>query len=428
MTGTDEHELTGTTVSRYSIGDLIGAGGMGQVYRARDERLHRNVAVKVLSRRDEPCGRGERELVTEARALSRLSHPHVAAIYDFLTESGRDFIVMEFVPGSTLKEILASCSLPFAEVVRLGRQMAQALAAAHAAQVVHRDIKPANLKVTENGELKILDFGLAQLMPCIGVKEISTHSPAEFGPAGTIPYMSPEQLRGEVADERSDIFSAGAVLYEMATGRPAFPQAKMVQLIDAVLHQDPVPPSTISLHIHATFDRLVNKAMQKRPAKRYQSARELDAALECLIAARTRGLTSTLSGWFSDLLGRTERTAFWRTTMRVSYTAPHRTAEVSDRGFKGVSSVPELLEELGLQDYASIFADNLVDLRTLLVLTDADLEELKDRNTRSLPYGPRKLLIHALTEIRATGAPTWPLRAAISGVPNSEHRHVAVLC
>jgi serine/threonine protein kinase len=304
MTATGECELTGTTVSRYSIGDLIGAGGMGQVYRARDEQLQRNVAVKVLSHHDESRPHRDRELVAEARALSRLSHPHVAAIYDFVTESGRDFIVMEFVPGATLKEILAECALPFSDVVRLGRQMVQALAAAHGAHVVHRDIKPANLKVTENGELKILDFGLAQLMPCAGVKEISTHSPVEFGPAGTMPYMSPEQLRGEVADERSDIFSAGAVLYEMATGRPAFPQAKMVQLIDAVLHQDPVPPSTISLHTPATFDRLVNKAMQKRPAKRYQSARELDAALELLAVGGGRGSSSARNHWLSGLIGR----------------------------------------------------------------------------------------------------------------------------
>jgi serine/threonine protein kinase len=304
MNAPRESTLTGTTVSRYAIGDLIGSGGMGKVYRARDQRLQRNVAVKVLSRPEQSDPDREPDLVTEARALSRLSHPHVAAIYDLLTESGRDYIVMEYVPGSTLREILAECALPFSEVVRLGRQMVQALAAAHAAQVVHRDIKPANLKVTANGELKILDFGLAQLMPCGDVKEVSTRTPYEFAPAGTMPYMSPEQLLGEGVDERSDIFAAGAVLYEMATGRRAFPETKMARLTEAILHQDPAPPSMIASNIPPAFDRLVQKAMSKRPAQRYQSASELDAALECLSIPRARARGLGLGRWLPSFLGR----------------------------------------------------------------------------------------------------------------------------
>ena len=283
-----EQNLTGTTVTRYAIVDLIGTGGMGHVYRARDERLQRNVAIKVVGRQTESRPRLERELMGEARALSRLSHPHVAAIYDYLTESDRDFIVMELVPGSTLKEILAGGPLPFDEVLRLGRQMIQGLAAAHAAHLVHCDIKPANIKVTTEGELKILDFGLARVLPIWAASEASTTSHESFVPAGTIPYMPPEQLRDERADERNDIFSAGAVLYEMATGCRPFAQKTLAQVIDAILHQRPTRPSVLNAAVPPGFDRVVAKAMAKDPLKRFASANELDAALAHLTPERRR--------------------------------------------------------------------------------------------------------------------------------------------
>jgi eukaryotic-like serine/threonine-protein kinase len=283
-----DQNLTGTTVTRYAIADLIGSGGMGHVYRARDERLQRNVAIKVVGRPTESRPRLEHNLIGEARALSRLTHPHVAAIYDYLTESGRDFIVMELVPGSTLKDILTVGPLPFDEVLRLGRQMIQGLAAAHAAQIVHCDIKPANIKVTTEGELKILDFGVARLMPMGNASEASTTSNASFVPIGTIPYMPPEQLRGGPADERNDVFSAGAVLYEMATGHPPFARKTMVEVIDAILHQEPAKPSAMNPNVPRAFDRVVAKAMAKDPLKRYSSAGDVDAALARLATARRR--------------------------------------------------------------------------------------------------------------------------------------------
>jgi len=180
----------------------------------------------------------------------------------------------------------------------------QGLAAAHAAQLVHRDIKPANLKTTTSGELKILDFGLAQPIPLETSPETSTQPPTAFGPAGTMPYMAPEQLRGASADERSDIFSAGAVLYEMATGQPAFPQRTFADLIDAILHRHPVAPSSINQRVPSAFDRLVAKAMEKRPARRHQTAIELDTALESLSEAQAHAPASLLSQWMSSLLGR----------------------------------------------------------------------------------------------------------------------------
>jgi serine/threonine protein kinase len=304
-TANDQVDLIGTTVSRYAIVDLIGSGGMGRVYRAHDGRLQRHVAIKVCNRPQGSQSDGEPQLEAEARALSRLSDPHIAAIYDFLSESERDFIVMELVAGVTLKELLVGGPLPFPEVVRLGKQMLQGLAAAHQAQLVHRDIKPANLKVTPTGELKILDFGVAQLLPTASGKTdarlLTTRSHTEFGLAGTIPYMSPEQLCGELADERSDIFSAGAVLYEMATGRQAFPQTRMAPLVDAILHQQPEAPSVVNREVPAGFDRVVARAMEKKPARRYQRASELEAALDALYVGR-RASRAPFSRWLSGIL------------------------------------------------------------------------------------------------------------------------------
>jgi serine/threonine protein kinase len=299
-------DLIGTTVSRYAIVDLIGSGGMGHVYRARDGRLQRHVAIKVCNRQRGLEAEAEPQLETEARALSRLSHPHIAAIYDLLSESERDFIVMEFVAGVTLKELLVNGPLPFPEVIRLGKQMMQGLAAAHDAQLVHRDIKPANLKVTPTGELKILDFGLAQLLPSASGKqaarEVTTRSHIEFGLAGTMPYMSPEQLCGEAADERSDIFSAGAVLYEMATGLQAFPQTRMARLVDAILHHEPLGPSLLNPDVPPAFDDVVGRAMEKCPAHRYQCASELVEALDAL-GVRRRRPRAAFSHWLLGILG-----------------------------------------------------------------------------------------------------------------------------
>jgi serine/threonine-protein kinase len=280
-TSLTDADLVGRRVSHYAIVGLIGSGGMGRVYRARDERLCRDVAVKVLD-----AGGGShdrrRSLIAEARALSRLSHPHVAGVHDFLVESGRDFLIMEFVAGATVKEIVAGGPLPTEEVLRLGRQMADGLGAAHRARIVHRDIKPANLKVTTAGQLKILDFGLAKMMPNAPPVDVAT---AESSPnlAGTVPYMSPEQLRGDEVDERSDIFSVGAVLYEMATARPAFPQRQVAQLFDAILHEDPPPAWRVNPLVPPGLARVIARALEKLPSRRYQSAAELGDALTRLV-------------------------------------------------------------------------------------------------------------------------------------------------
>ena len=268
-----DDDLTGHTVDHYAIVALIAGGGQGQVYRGRDERLHRDVAIKVLRR-----GRTNR-LIDEARTLSRLNHPHVAGIYDFVTQGRREYIVMEYVPGATLREILAGGPLPASEVARLGAQVAHGLAAAHAANVVHRDIKPSNLKITSSGELKIIDFGVAQLLPHGQVVDDETTTPSSSAPCGTVPYMAPEQLRGEDGDERSDIFSVGVVLYEMATGFAAFPQRNIAALVEAVQLREPAPPTQVNPHVPVALEAVILKAMQKSPAARHQSALELAASL-----------------------------------------------------------------------------------------------------------------------------------------------------
>ena len=279
---------------------------MGRVYRALDKRLRRYVAIKVCNRRPSQDADRELALESEARALSRLSHPHIAAIYDLVSEAERDFIVMEFVPGATVKELLATGPLPFPEVVRLGKQMMQGLAAAHRAELVHRDIKPANLKVTATGDLKILDFGLAQLLPSAAnqdvTRDMSTHQEPEFSLLGTMPYMSPEQLCGGPADERSDIFSAGAVLYEMATGRQAFPQTMVALLVESILHEEPARPSVVNPDVPCAFDAVVARAMKKRPSQRYRTAGELEAALE-VVPVRRSAARVGLGHWLSEFIG-----------------------------------------------------------------------------------------------------------------------------
>ncbi len=278
MDATQGDELLGRTIDHYTIVALIGAGGQGHIYRGRDERLRRDVAIKVLRARIP--NRGARRcpasaLIDEARTLGLLNHPNVASIYDFVKKGRREYIVMEYVAGATLREILASGPLPPCEVIRLGVQIANGLAAAHAVNVVHRDIKPTNLKVTSSGELKILDFGVAKLMPAGVIADDTACTRAVPSGFGTAPYMSPEQIRGELSDERSDIFSAGSVLYEMATGYPAFRQTNFVALINAVQHENPAPALMVNPHLPVAIARVIEKAMLKDPAARYQSAAEL---------------------------------------------------------------------------------------------------------------------------------------------------------
>ena len=278
MEPAQDEDLTGQTVGRYVIVALIAIGGQGRVYRGRDTVLHRDVAIKV----PRPARAGSRQaLLDEAKTLSRLDDPHIVPIYDLVTGRDRPHLVMEYVAGATIRDILAAGPLPAAEVTRLGAEIALGLAAAHGGHVVHCDIKPSNLKVTSSGHLKILDFGIARIMrSAVGMEDaIGTRSHSIMG---TVRYMAPEQVRGEEVDGRTDLFSLGSVLYEMATGYRAFPHDEVPRLIQAIQHEEPVPPSILNPHVPPAVEQVITQAMRKDPRLRQQSAMQMAGTLEGL--------------------------------------------------------------------------------------------------------------------------------------------------
>jgi serine/threonine-protein kinase len=238
--------LAGHELGHYRIAERIGTGGMGEVYRARDEHLARDVAIRVLPPGTLSDKSARKHFHKEALILSRLNHPNIATIYDFDTQQDIDFLVMEYIPGITLSEKVAAGPLAETEVLRLGVQLAEGLAAAHEHGVVHRVLKPGNLRITSDERLKILDFGLAKLrLPVSGTA--ATESPSEtHALAGTVPYMAPEQLLGGEVDARTDIHAAGAVLYKMATAERPFGKLEGAQLISAILHRSPQPPGQLN--------------------------------------------------------------------------------------------------------------------------------------------------------------------------------------
>jgi serine/threonine protein kinase/tetratricopeptide (TPR) repeat protein len=270
--------MIGTKLGPYSILERIGKGGMGEVYRARDERLERDVAVKVLPESTFADEASRRRFRREAVALARLNHPHIAAIYDFDSVDGHDFLVMEYVGGQPLAEKLAAGPLSEQEVVRLGSAVAEALDEAHGQGVVHRDLKPQNIGLTPRGQPKVLDFGLAALMRPAG-GESSTATQAL---AGTIHYMSPEQMRGRAPDPRSDLWSLGVVLFEMATGVRPFQRALSTAVVEAILHEEAPPPASLNRSLSSGLERIILGCLRKQPDERTQSAREVAASLKAL--------------------------------------------------------------------------------------------------------------------------------------------------
>jgi serine/threonine protein kinase/Tfp pilus assembly protein PilF len=260
---------------------------MGVVYRAHDEQLDRDVAIKVLPSRSLADETTQKRFRREALSLARLNHPNVATVHEFGTQDGIDFLVTEYISGIAIDARLAAGPLPVAEVFRLGLQMAQGLAAAHQQGIVHRDLKPGNLRLTRDGRLKILDFGLAQFMPQPSDLGLTVTVTKSQETTGTLPYMAPEQLRGEGADARCDVWAAGAVLYEMATGRRPFPQTNAPLLIDAILNRPFEPASRVNPEVPPVLDEVIRKALAKDPSQRYQTGGELAVALELPVSTGT---------------------------------------------------------------------------------------------------------------------------------------------
>ena len=277
-------DLSGQSLSHYRVKEKIGEGGMGQVYRAFDDHLQRDVAIKVLPTGTLADETSRQRFHQEALALSKLNHPNIATIHDFDTQQGVDYLVMEYISGMTLSERLATGPLPEKEIAVLGAQLAMGLEAAHLEGVIHRDLKPGNLRLTPDGRLKILDFGLAKLIhPDKPDKAAESEAPTQ-GVAGTLPYMAPEQLRAEPLDARTDLYSAGVVLYEMITGERAFQETVTPRLIDAILHQALPPPSALNRHVSAGLENIILKCVEKDPENRYQSAKEFAVDLRRLLS------------------------------------------------------------------------------------------------------------------------------------------------
>jgi Tol biopolymer transport system component len=301
--------MIGQTVSHYRVVERLGRGGMGVVYRAEDERLGRFVALKFLPEDLAEDPNALKRFQREAQAASALSHPGICTVHDIDEHDGRWFIAMELLEGQTLRARIGGRPLEWPLLLDLGIQMTDALDAAHAKGVLHRDIKPENVFVTPRAQVKLMDFGLAKLTHDEAAPDATeqptraAHGLTSAGTViGTIAYASPEQVLGESLDARTDLFSLGMVLYEMATGARAFPGSSVGAIVDGILHREPPPPSAANPAVPAEFDRIVAKALEKQRDLRYPTARDLLADLE-------RCRRETTSGWRAATAGRSAASA-----------------------------------------------------------------------------------------------------------------------
>jgi serine/threonine protein kinase len=272
----------GARIGPYEILALLGMGGMGEVYKARDTRFHRIIALKSLPTEKVSDADRKRRFLLEAQAASRLNHPNIVTIYDISEENGVCFIAMEYVAGTTLEQANTSSGLPLNHAMKYAAEIADALAAAHAAGIIHRDLKPANIIITQDGRVKLLDFGLAKLIgPAVtmGEDETATLRTVPGAIVGTAAYMSPEQAEGRELDAQSDIFSFGLVLYEMLSGQHAFRGDTWISTLAAILHDEPRSLRDIKATFPALVEQLVASCLRKNPLQRFQTMLDVKQAM-----------------------------------------------------------------------------------------------------------------------------------------------------
>ena len=361
--------LVGQSLGHYRIVDKIGEGGMGQVYRGRDEHLARDVAIKVFFPGTLVEESARTRFRKEAQTLSQLSHPNIATIYDFDTFEGIDFLAMEYIAGETLSDKLASGPLSEKDIARFGAQLAEGLVAAHVEGIIHCDIKPGNLRITHDGRVKIFDFGLAKVILPARPDATTTNLCDSHAVAGTLPYMAPEQVRGQSLDARADIYGAGVVLYEMATGKPPFHATTRLQVIDAIMHELPAPPSTVNQRVSPQLEMVILKCLEKDSEDRYATAADLLVDLRALQRPKSESSRLRPPTRRSKLKGR--MTAAGVAIMLALVLAALPAVRQRFKGWLGNDSIPSErlvavlpFSVLGEDQQATPFSDGLTETLT----------------------------------------------------------------
>src|ERR1017187_4392365 len=317
---------TGTKLGPYDIQSPLGAGGMGEVYQARDTRIDRTVAIKILPTQVSQDSDAKQRFDRVARAISSLNHPNICILYDVGTQDGISYIVMEYLQGQTLADRLDKGPLPFGQLLKYAIDICEGLDRAHRSGVIHRDLKPGNIMLTKTGA-KLMDFGLAKSV-AIAASLVSNFTATSFTPAshpltmqgtvvGTLQYISPEQIEGKEADARSDIFSLGCVLYEMATGKRPFEGKSTASIMAAVLERDPIAISTVTPALPATLDRVVMACLAKDPDERLQTVQDVKLQLKWLAEGQTSGSHPSLPASGTGHFKRGERAVWMAITLFV---------------------------------------------------------------------------------------------------------------
>ena len=374
--------MIGERISRYRLLEEIGEGGIGIVYRAHDEHLGRDVALKVLRAEFTKAGSRIAEFRSEARALSLLNHPSICTVYDFDSADGTEFLVMELVEGENLEARVLRGALPEREAIEIAIQIAEALGAAHEAGVIHRDLKPGNVILTTKGKVKLLDFGLALLCPGLPASTETRSVAAAERVVGTVPYMSPEQLLGDVVDERSDLYALGVLLYEMVTGKKPFRAPISTALANEILHRPTPSPGTLGARLTPALETLILGLLEKDPKLRPAPATRVQAALRALLAAEAGGAADRAPALTTGSGAR----------------APSRTGR-----FESIVVLP--LEDLSGDAKQDYFADgmtealitNLAQIRSLRVVSRTSAMQYKGAR-KPLPEIARALGVEAVVE------------------------------